>query len=79
MKLIESHASARHLGHTCGMTSLKAYGYFIILHSHYFSSFSQEHMVDWIVRNVLSSISAEQEEENLNACIANLEALAAKQ
>ena len=35
-------------------------------------------MVDWIVRNVLSSISAEQEEENLNACIANLEALAAK-
>jgi len=38
----------------------------------------QEHMVDWIVRNVLSSISAEQEEENLNACIANLEALAAK-
>jgi len=39
----------------------------------------QEHMVDWIVRSVLSSISAEQEEENLNACIANLEALAAKQ
>jgi len=38
----------------------------------------QEHMVDWIVRNVLASISAEQEEENLNACIANLEALAAK-
>jgi len=38
----------------------------------------QENMVDWIVRNVLSSISAEQEEENLNACIANLEALAVK-
>merc|ERR1712200_139304 len=38
----------------------------------------QEHMVDWIVRNVKDSISPEQEEENLNACIANLEALAAK-
>jgi len=39
---------------------------------------AQENMVDWIVRNVESSISAEQEEENLNACIANLTVLASK-
>lgn len=38
----------------------------------------QKHLVDWVRNKVLSSITPDQEKENLNRCIADLSALATK-
>jgi len=39
----------------------------------------QKHLVNWVKEKVLSSITPDQEKENLNRCIADLSALAARQ
>ena len=38
----------------------------------------QEHMIDWVEKHVVQSVSAQEEKETIDKCIAHLKLLAKK-